>query len=94
MAHSRRMIRVYIIRDEAPALYRAALAWGEAGIIMGGAHPYRSDVPGWALWPSPCAECGRLPLAPAHLAAERRRSARSAALQRPRKWTGPENAGE
>lgn len=86
-------IRIDIIRAESPALYRAALAWGTAGILKGGAHEYAGE-PAWALWPRPCSTCGELPLHPRHLAAMRRRSARSAILQRPRTPIKPENAGE
>jgi len=86
-------VRIDVIRVTSPALYRAALAWGTAGVIKGGAHEYAGE-PTWThLWPSKCLECGELPLHPRHLAALRRRSARSAFLQRPRSWQGPENAG-
>lgn len=87
-------IEVTVIRAESPALYRAALAWGTAGIIQGGAHEFATETPSWALWTARCIVCGEGSLHPRHLAAMRRRSARSATLQRPRKGTGPENAGE
>lgn len=86
-------IRIDVIRAESPALYRAALAWGSAGVILGGAHEFATATPSWALWSARCIVCGEGSLHPRHLAAMRRRSARSAILQRPRRPVGPENAG-